>query len=76
VNLPDSALKASVYYCVKAVLDPGLMPFPADVMAVHEEGLRRRAEKEKVEYGPELAVQSVYEISEPVAKLLPVMGDA
>ena len=23
VNLPDSALKASVYYCVKAVLDPG-----------------------------------------------------
>lgn len=26
VNLPDSALKASVYYCVKAVLDPGLMP--------------------------------------------------
>jgi N-methylhydantoinase B len=26
INLPDSALKASVYYCVKAVLDPGLMP--------------------------------------------------
>jgi N-methylhydantoinase B len=26
VNLPDSAIKASVYYCVKAVLDPGLMP--------------------------------------------------
>jgi N-methylhydantoinase B len=26
VNLPDSALKASVYYCIKAVLDPGLMP--------------------------------------------------
>ena len=26
MNLPDSALKASVYYCVKAVLDPGLMP--------------------------------------------------
>jgi N-methylhydantoinase B len=26
VNLPDSALKASVYYCVRAVLDPGLMP--------------------------------------------------
>lgn len=26
VNLPDSALKASVYYSVKAVLDPGLMP--------------------------------------------------
>ncbi len=26
INLPDSALKASIYYCVKAVLDPGLMP--------------------------------------------------
>ena len=26
INLPDSALKASVYYCVKSVLDPGLMP--------------------------------------------------
>lgn len=26
INLPDSAIKASVYYCVKAVLDPGLMP--------------------------------------------------
>ena len=26
INLPDSALKASVYYCVKAILDPGLMP--------------------------------------------------
>jgi methylaspartate mutase epsilon subunit len=57
------------------ILDPGSMPFPADVIAVHEEGLRKRAEKEKVEYGPELAVQSVYEISEPVAKLLPAMTD-
>ncbi|MET0746009.1 MAG: hydantoinase B/oxoprolinase family protein [Microvirga sp.] len=26
INLPDSALKASAYYCVRAVLDPGLMP--------------------------------------------------
>jgi N-methylhydantoinase B len=26
INLPDSALKASIYYCVKAVLDPNLMP--------------------------------------------------
>lgn len=26
INLPDSALKASVYYCARAVLDPGLMP--------------------------------------------------
>jgi len=53
------------------ILDPGLMPFPKDVLAVHEDGLRRRAAREKVEYGPELAVQSVYEISETLDKLMP-----
>jgi methylaspartate mutase epsilon subunit len=58
------------------ILDPGLMPFPKDVLAVHEEGLRRRAEREKVAYGPELAVQSVYEISETVDKLLPRLAAA
>ena len=58
------------------ILDPGLMPFPKDVLAVHEAGLRRRAEREKLPYGPELAVQSVYEISEPVAKLLPGIATA
>ncbi len=26
INLPDSALKASIYYCIKAVVDPALMP--------------------------------------------------
>ena len=53
------------------VVDPGLMPFPREVMEIHEERLRRRAEREKLPYGPELAVASVYEMAEPVAKLLP-----
>jgi methylaspartate mutase epsilon subunit len=53
------------------ILDAGLMPFPKDVMALHEEKLRRRAERERVAYGPDLAVASVYEMAEPVAKLLP-----
>lgn len=53
------------------ILDPGLMPFPKDVMDLHEEKLRRRAAKENVPFGPELAVSSVYELSEPIAKLLP-----
>ncbi|MBI3373048.1 MAG: methylaspartate mutase subunit E [Betaproteobacteria bacterium] len=53
------------------VLDPGLMPFPRDAMAIHEEALRKRAEREKVPFGPDLAVNSVYEISEPLGKLLP-----
>ena len=33
--------------------------------------MRRRAAKEGVTYGHELAVASVYEMAEPVAKLLP-----
>ena len=53
------------------ILDPGLMPFPRDAMAIHEEGLRKHAEREKVPFGPDLAINSVYEISEPLAKLLP-----
>ena len=53
------------------VLDPGSMPFPRDVLEIHEERLRRRAERDHLAYGPDLAVQSVYEMSEPVATLLP-----
>jgi methylaspartate mutase epsilon subunit len=56
------------------ILDPGLMPFPTEIMAVHEEGLRKRAEREQVAFGPDLAVQSVYEISEPLEKLLPAIS--
>jgi methylaspartate mutase epsilon subunit len=53
------------------IFDPGLMPFPKDVMAVHQERIRKRAEGEGVPYDHELAVKSVYEISEPLDKLLP-----
>jgi len=52
------------------ILDAADMPFPKDVLEIHEEKLRRRAKREGVAFGPELAVQSVYEISEPIAKLL------
>jgi methylaspartate mutase epsilon subunit len=53
------------------ILDPGLMPFPRDVLEIHEARLRARAERERIAYGPDLAVSSVYELSEPVGKLLP-----
>jgi len=53
------------------IVDPGLMPFPKDVMEIHEEKLKRRAEKEGIPFGHELAVASVFEMAEPVAKLLP-----
>lgn len=52
------------------IFDPGLMPFPKEVMEIHEEKLRRRATRENVPFGVDLAVQSVYEISEPIAKLM------
>ena len=51
--------------------DPGLMPIPKDVMEIHEEKLRRRATEEGVPFGLKLAVSGVYEMAEPVAKLLP-----
>jgi methylaspartate mutase epsilon subunit len=53
------------------ILNPGEMPFPRDVLEEHAEALRRRAERENVPYGHDLAVSSVYEISEPLSRLLP-----
>jgi methylaspartate mutase epsilon subunit len=53
------------------ILDPGDMPFARDALEIHTEALRRRAEREGVPYGHDLAVSSVYEISEPLARLLP-----
>ena len=53
------------------ILDPGRMPIPKDVLEVHEQRLRRRAERDRLPFGPDLAVASVYEISEPIARLLP-----
>jgi methylaspartate mutase epsilon subunit len=53
------------------ILDPGDMPIPRDVLEVHERGLRLRAEREGVPYGHDLAISSVYEISEALEKLAP-----
>lgn len=53
------------------ILDPAAMPFPTDVLEVHAERLRRRAEREGVSYGPDLAVSSVYELSEALDRLMP-----
>ncbi len=52
------------------ILDAADMPFPQDVLEIHAESLRRRAQREGVAFGPELAVQSVYELSEPLSRLL------
>ena len=52
------------------ILDAAAMPFPRDVMEIHAEKLARRAARDGVAFGPDLAVQSVYELSEPLGKLL------
>lgn len=53
------------------ILDPGLMPIPKEVLEAHEAGLRRRASRDGIEYGVDLAVDSVYELTEELAKLIP-----
>ena len=53
------------------IFDAGDMPIPNDVMAYHEEKLRRRAERDRVPYDHELAVSSVYEMSETLERLIP-----
>ena len=53
------------------VYDPGEMVFDPDVAEFHTERLMRRAEAEGVPYDQNLAVTSVYEISEPLDRLFP-----
>ncbi len=56
------------------ILDAGDMPFEKEVLEIHTERLRRRAEAEGVPLDRDLAVSSVFEISEPLSVLVP--GDA
>jgi methylaspartate mutase epsilon subunit len=56
--------------CIR-ILDPGAMPIPKDVLEVHEARLRKRAERDRIDYGPDLAVASVQDISEPLSKSMP-----
>jgi methylaspartate mutase epsilon subunit len=53
------------------ILEPGDMPFPRDVLEIHEERLRKRAERDNLRFDHDLAVSSVYELSEPLERLLP-----
>ena len=52
------------------ILDAADMPFPKDILEIHAEKLAQRARRDGVPFGPDLAVQSVYELSEPLGKLL------
>ena len=48
------------------IFDPGLMPFPKEVLEYHREKLQLRADKERRPFDIDLAVSSVYELSEPL----------
>lgn len=52
------------------ILDAGAVPIDADVLEEHRARLARRAGREKLEMGYDLAVSSVYELSEPLGVLL------
>ncbi|MGE0313828.1 MAG: methylaspartate mutase subunit E [Lautropia sp.] len=52
------------------ILDAGSVPLDADVAELHLERLSRRAEREKTTVGYDLAVSSVYELSEPLGVLM------
>jgi hypothetical protein len=39
-------------------------------MEIHAGKLQRRSTRDGVAFGPELAVQSVYELSEPLGRLI------
>ena len=53
------------------IFDAGDMPIPADVMDYHHARLRARAERDNVPFDHELAVASVFELSEGLEQLVP-----
>ena len=53
------------------IFDCGEMPMSKEVMDYHHEKLRRRAERDNVPFDHELAVASVYELSESLETLIP-----
>ena len=53
------------------ILDAGEMPFDSAVLEIHSDKLRQRADSEGVPFDRDLAVSSVYEMSEPLSSLIP-----
>jgi methylaspartate mutase epsilon subunit len=53
------------------LVDTGELPFPPEIRAYHRECLQRAATAGGKAFGPDLAIDSVYELSEDVGKLVP-----
>jgi methylaspartate mutase epsilon subunit len=56
------------------MVDTGELPLPAEIKAYHRERLEAAAAGSGRAYGPDLAIDSVYELSEDIAKLLPTLA--
>ena len=53
------------------LVDPGALPLPPEILTYHRECLERAARESGKAFGPDLAIDSVYELSEDVGKLVP-----
>jgi methylaspartate mutase epsilon subunit len=53
------------------LVDTGELPLPAEIRGYHRECLERAAKASGKAYGPDLAIDSVYELSEDIGKLMP-----
>lgn len=73
--LPGNAASSDIGCWVEACLarrlvtDGGDVPIASDVMAHHEEWLRKRAEKDAIPFGHDLAICGVHELSETLERL-------
>ncbi|MEK9751984.1 MAG: methylaspartate mutase subunit E [Rhodospirillaceae bacterium] len=56
------------------MVDIGDLPLPAEIAAYHRERLQATASGSGKVYGPDLAIDSVYELSEDIGKLMPVIA--
>ena len=53
------------------LVDMGELPFPAEIRSYHRDRLEHAAKAAGKAYGPDLAIDSVYELSEDIGKLMP-----
>jgi len=54
--------------------DTGALPLPPEIRRYHRECLERAARERGQPYGPDLAIDSVYELTEDLGKLVPGIG--
>ena len=56
------------------MVDTGALPLPEQIKTYHRERLEATAKGSGRAYGPDLAIDSVYELAEDIAKLVPTLA--